>query len=41
MGLASAMAWVLFVIIVVMVAFIFRYFGNSIYYENNPADGRG
>jgi len=37
MGEASTLAWVLFLIIVLMVSLIYRYFGRSVYYENEPA----
>jgi multiple sugar transport system permease protein len=39
MGEASALAWILFLIIVLMVIFVFRYFGRSVYYENEPSKG--
>jgi multiple sugar transport system permease protein len=38
MGLASALAWVLFFIIVSMVVLIFKYFGRSVYYEGGSGD---
>lgn len=38
MGLASAMAWVLFFIILFMIVVIFRSFGRSVYYEGGSGD---
>ncbi len=38
MGLASAMAWVLFFIILSLVVVIFKYFGRSVYYEGGSGD---
>jgi multiple sugar transport system permease protein len=38
MGLASALAWVLFFIIVSLVVLIFKYFGRSVYYEGGMGD---
>jgi multiple sugar transport system permease protein len=40
MGLASALAWVLFLIVVALVVVIFRYFGESVYYENRATGAR-
>ena len=37
MGYAAALSWVLFIILMVMSFFVFRYLGSRVYYEN-PGD---
>ena len=37
MGYASALSWVLFIILAVMSYIIFKYLGSRVYYEN-PAE---
>ena len=34
MGYAAALAWVLFVIVVVLTLFVFKYFGSRVHYED-------
>ncbi len=33
MGYAAALAWVLFIIVLVLSGFVFRYLGRQVYYE--------
>ena len=34
MGYAAALAWVLFVIVVVLTLFVFKFIGNRVHYED-------